>query len=259
MIEVIKDPTLENLNEIQHGFFTRQGGVSEGCYASLNCSYACDDDPSHVTENRRRALSYLHHPLETLVTVKNVHGNKVCRVEKPWTEQEKPEADGMVTKLPNVILGSDSADCPIVLLADVEAGVIGLAHAGWRSAKHGIIKETIKQMVELEARYNQIVAVIGPCLAQAHYDIDFEFYKQFITESQDNQQFFMPATKIDHFLFDLQGYVKASLVMLGLKSVSAVNIDTFSDEDRFFSCRRSRLRGEMDFGGHLSCIGLKKR
>jgi hypothetical protein len=258
VVEIIEDPTLKNISKVRHAFFTREGGVSQGCYTSLNCSYACGDNPEDVTENRRRATSYLGFPLESLVTVRNVHGNKCAVVEEPWSESQKPEADGVVTKLPGILLGSDSADCPIVLLVDEEAEVIGLAHAGWQSAKLGIVQKTVWHMVALGARYSHITAVIGPCITQDSYEVDLEFYKQFLNESLDNQHYFVPAksNKLDHFQFDLRDYVKNCLTRLGLKSVSLIDQDTYSDE-RFFSCRRARHQGESDFGGHLSCIGLK--
>lgn len=256
-LEVLEDPLLNNLEKIKYGFFTRQGGVSTGIYASLNCAYACEDDKKNVQENRRRCSEHLGYPLEKLMTVKNIHSNKAVILEKLWDEQDKPEADGIVSNKPGILLGSDSADCPIVLLADNDAGVIGLAHAGWQSAKHGIVEETARQMVSIGARYNHMVAVIGPCIAQNSYEIDEEFYKQFLNESLENQQFFIPSHKVDHYLFDLRAYVKHRLINLGLQSVSTIEVDTFSDEDRFFSCRRARLKCESDFGGHFSCIGLK--
>ena len=111
--------------------------MSDGIYSSLNCAYPSNDSSDNVRENRRRVMSHFDLALESLVTVRNTHSNIVAIVEEPWPEHQLPQADGMVTKLPEIVLGSDSADCPIVLFADERAGVIGLAHAGWRGAKSG--------------------------------------------------------------------------------------------------------------------------
>jgi YfiH family protein len=256
MLEVLKDPLLQTLPPISHGFFTRQDGVSTGIYGSLNCSYASQDNPQHVRENRRRVMAYFSQPFESLVTVKNNHGNHVVIVDEPWPENKLPQADGMVTKQKNITLGTDTADCPCVLFADAKNSVIGLCHAGWRGAKNGIIEQTISQMVAIGAMPNQMVAAIGPCIKQDSYEVGADFYQQFITDIHDNQPFFKPATKANHWYFDLTAFVKQRLISAKLKDISVLPFDTYQDEDRFFSYRRSTHRKEPDFGGHFAGISL---
>jgi YfiH family protein len=252
----LEEPTLKAFTAIRHIFFTRRGGVSTGCYASLNCAYASKDDPSKVRENRIRTTTHLGLALESLVTVNNIHSNKVVVVDKPWLQPQNPEADAMVTQQRGIILGSDSADCPIVLLADVQAKIVGLAHAGWRGAKNGVLELTVKQMINLGARPHNIVAAISPCIAQDSYEVSDDFYKQFISDNPENKGYFKNAHKLNHFMFDLLGYVQTCLTRLNIKSIRHLGIDTYTDQ-RFFSCRRSFHLGEDDFGGQLSCIGLK--
>lgn len=257
MLEVIQDPSFKKIKSIEHGFFTRNGGVSIGQYESLNCAYASLDDPDNVRENRRRAMSYFNKNLDALVTVKNTHSNKVVVVENPWLEQHKPEADGMVTSLPHIVLGTDTADCPAVLFADAQAKVIGLAHAGWKGARNGIVDETIKKMILLGAKPSQISAAISPCIAQDSYEISLEFYEDFLSENKANEIYFKCANRPNHFFFDLLGYVRNQLLRLGLNSVSTeVAFDTYTDK-RFFSCRRTKHAGEGEFGGHFSCISIR--
>ncbi|HHF7349782.1 TPA: peptidoglycan editing factor PgeF [Legionella feeleii] len=255
-LEALQEPTLKQLSTIKHAFFTRRGGVSEGRYSSLNCAYGSDDEPGRVEENRRRITTFLGYPLTSLVTVKNVHGNKAVIVNEHWPENETIEADAMVTKQKNILLGSDSADCPIVLFADEQAGVIGLAHAGWRGAKAGVLQSTIHKMEELGASPKRVVAAISPCIAQASYEVSHDFYEAFIQDNQDNLRYFKSAEKLNHFLFDLPGFVERCLVNLRLKSIGQMGIDTYTDK-RFFSCRRAYHAGEDDFGGNFSCILLK--
>ncbi len=257
MLENLKDPILENLSSIEHGFFTRQGGVSVGVYASLNCSFAGMDSPDNVRENRRRITTYFHQPYESLVTVENEHGNEVVVVKSLWHDSKQPIGDGMVTNQKNIILGTDTADCPSVLFADDKASVIGLCHAGWKGAKKGIIAQTLSKMVLLGAKTENICAAIGPCIAQASYEVSNEFYQLFLNENMDYQSLFIPSSKSEHFLFDLRQFVKNQLLALNLKHVSTNLIDTYSDEKRFFSYRRTTHRKETDFGGHFSCILLK--
>ncbi|MBI5346908.1 MAG: peptidoglycan editing factor PgeF [Chlamydiae bacterium] len=258
MLEVLEDTKLKKLKMVQHGFFTRLGGVSSGVFTSLNCSYASKDNPDDVRENRRLVTSYFGFSLDSLVTVKNMHSNQAVIVDKAWPEELKPMADAMVTNLPKIILGTDSADCPIILLADSQAKVIGLSHAGWRGAKGGIIESTIEKMLSLGADPFHIIAAISPCIGQNSYEVGYEFYQQFLDEDLNNQRYFKEAKKMKHFFFDLIGFVKGRLFKLNIKTVSSeVAFDTCLDEKRFFSCRRSTQKGESFFGGHFSCIFME--
>ncbi len=258
MSEIIKDPFLENIATIKHAFFTRKGGVSEGWYDSLNCSYAGLDNPEKVQENRSRAMNYLGCSLNSLVTVKNCHSNKVVLVEHPWDESMKPEADAMVTQLSGIVLASDSADCPIILLVDEQMGIIGLAHAGWKGARAGIIESTVLKMIELGASSSEITASISPCIHQNSYEVSQEFHDQFLKDGSKNKCYFKDSIRPSYFQFDLLNYVKDRLIGLNLKKVSSeAAFDTYPDEERFFSCRRATHRGEPDFGGHFSCIFIR--
>ncbi len=259
MLEVIHDPSLQKIPEVGHGFFTRKGGVSQGHYKTLNCAFASQDDPESVRENRRRVMVYFGYPLGALTTVRNVHGNQVMIVEDSgWTEEQKPEADAMVTQQKNIVLASDSADCPIVLFADEQTRVIGLAHAGWRSAVNGILEATLEKMVSLGANLQHVSAAISPCIHQESYEVSLDFYQQFLEHGTQNKQFFKPSVREQHFMFALPEYVRSRLQTCQLKSISMyAALNTYTDEQRFFSCRRATHRGEPDFGGHFSCIFMK--
>jgi YfiH family protein len=157
--------------------------------------------------------------------------------------------------LPNLVLGSDSADCPIVLFADDKARVIGLAHAGWKGAKKGIISATMSAMIKLGANSNHISALIGPCIAQNSYEVSLDFYQDFLQQHESNTRHFQATQNPQHFMFDLRGYVVAQLQQAGLSSIDWMDIDTYFDE-RFFSCRRAKHQGEPDFGGNFSIIAM---
>src|SRR5580700_10585959 len=103
---------------LRHGFFTREGGVSTGIFASLNCSLASGDDLAAVAENRRRAMAELGLPADALATVHQVHSAEVVMVEQPWPQDARPRADAMVTKRKGLALGILTADCTPVLFAD---------------------------------------------------------------------------------------------------------------------------------------------
>ncbi len=253
MIEIIKSDLLQNLSGIQHGFFTKKGGVSTGIYSSLNCSYESKDNIENVRENRQRAMNYFNQPRSSLVVLHDVHGSQTVVVEEPWNEQTVVTADGMVTKKPGIVLGVLGADCPGILFADVNSKIIGIAHAGWKGAKNGIIESVISCMISMGSCVNNIYASISPCIGVNSYEVDAKFHQLFCESYPENKCFFVKGKKKDHFLFNLRNYIKNKLIKQGVKHISSIDIDTYQDEERFYSYRRTTHLKESDFGCHLSC------
>jgi len=240
---------------VAHGFFTRDGGVSLGIYASLNCGWGSGDDPDAVAENRARAASLLGVARDAIATNNQVHGAGVMTVEKAWPPGARPKADGMVTKTRGVALGILTADCVPVLFADRDAGVIGAAHAGWRGALGGVLDATVRAMAALGADPKRIHAGIGPAIAQPSYEVGPEFPAPFLAQDPSHARYFVSQPN-GKYRFDLPAYVRARLAALGLGGVSATGGDTAAEPARFFSYRRSRLLGEPDYGRLLSAIAL---
>jgi YfiH family protein len=257
MLTTLQDPVLNQLPSLGHTFFGRMGGISGGYYTSLNCAYRIlDDHPDCVRENRRRALDYLGFPLTSLATVQNEHGHRVIAVTPDTIQQNQVDADGLVTRYAGIVLGTVSADCPSILLSDPKAGVIGVAHAGWKGAKGGVLESVVQQMMVLGAKAQDIVAAISPAIAQASYEVSADYREHFLAESKENAHYFGVSNpeKPAHFLFDLVGYVRDRLLRLELQHVStAVAVDTYRDE-RFFSCRRAYHQKQPAFGCQLSCL-----
>lgn len=248
---------LNEVNRIRHAFFTREGGVSQGLYASLNCGPGSNDDPQAVAENRARAMAMLEMEPQALVTVHQAHTADVVVVDGPWPG-ERPVADAMVTATPGLALGILTADCAPVLFADRRGGVVAAAHSGWKGAIGGVLENTVEKMVELGAKKKSIVAAIGPCIGQRSYEVGPDFPAPFLAEADENRDFFAPARREGHYLFDLPGYVSRKLARLGVVEVTRVPADTCRDEARFFSYRRTTLRGEPDYGRQLSVILLDR-
>lgn len=242
---------------VPHGFFGREGGVSTGSCASLNTGLGSGDDPAAIAENRRRAAAAVL-PGATLVGVYQVHGTTVATVTDPWPDAARPHADALVTDRPGLLLGILTADCAPVLLADPDAGVVGAAHAGWKGALAGVTDATIAAMEALGVRRGRIAAAIGPCIARASYEVDDAFRARFAETDAANVRFFIDA-KPGHHRFDLEAYVVARLAAAGVTRVAALGLDTYADEDRFYSYRRATHRGEADYGRQISVVGLPLR
>jgi hypothetical protein len=248
--------TLSDLADLGHCFLTRQGGVSEGLFASLNCGLGSGDNQALVMENRRRALIAAGIAGAALVTLYQIHSATVVEVTEPWSPGEGPRADAVVTRRPGIALGILTADCAPVLFADARAGIIGAAHAGWRGALSGVLEATIAAMMTLGAQRTRIVAAIGPCIHQASYQVGPEFPAPFLAQDGSNARFFDRGPG-DRQRFDLAGYAAARLEGLGLRHVALSPADTCAEAERFFSYRRATLAGESDYGRNLSVIALK--
>tara|TARA_R110001599_G_scaffold34871_5_gene111227 strand:- start:6278 stop:7039 length:762 start_codon:yes stop_codon:yes gene_type:complete len=237
-----------------HGFLGRAGGVSEGIYAGLNIGLGSDDDREAIMANRRLATEGVL-PGSELVTVHQIHSAEVVTVTAPLPLDQRPQADAMVTDWPNLLLGILTADCVPVLFHDSGARVIGAAHAGWKGALAGVTDNVIRAMEKLGADRNNIACAIGPSIAQISYEVDAAFHSRFIDADPANDRFFA-AGRPDHFQFDIEEYVAARLGREGITRIDKLGLDTYANDDRYFSYRRSCHRGEAGYGRQISLIGL---
>jgi polyphenol oxidase len=249
-VEVIKSQMLEDM---PHGFLGRVGGVSTGIYAGLNVGLGSNDERDAVVENRRRAVDAVM-PGAALARVYQIHSPDVVNVTTA-SEEEPPKGDAMVTDRPGILLGIVTADCVPVLFTDSQAGVIGAAHAGWKGAIGGVTDNTILAMEALGADRSRIACAIGPCIAQKSYEVDEGFFRRFAEADAANERFFADG-KPGHYQFDIEGYVAARLAAAGIGKVECLGEDTYSQQERFFSYRRSCHLGEPGYGRQISLIGL---
>ena len=161
------------------------------------------------------------------------------------------------TKTSNLALGILTADCVPVLFADAQAGVVGAAHAGWRGALAGVVEQTLSAMADLGAAVQSTTAAIGPAIEQPSYEVGPEFPAPFLAQDEANREFFRPAPRDGHFLFDLKGYVARRLAAAGVGQIESLSADTCANSARFFSFRRTCLNGEENYGRLLSAIAVE--
>ena len=218
MAEVL---TSDVLNGVPHGFSTRDGLESADVA-----------------------------PGAPLVKLKQVHSADVVVMREAGGDLR--EGDAMVTDRRALLLGIVTADCAPVLFADTAAGVVGAAHAGWKGARAGVLEATLEAMEELGADRVRIAAAIGPTIAQASYEVDEGFRRQFDVE---DERFFVPGRE-GHMQFDLPAYVMHRLEAAGTGRIANLALDTYADEARFHSYRRATHRGEETAGRQLSAIAL---
>lgn len=247
-------PAIESdaLAGVSHAFFTREGGVSEGVYASLNGGVGSNDVQDHVAENRRRMAAHL--AAAHLLVPYQIHSPTCLIVEEPWTE--RPRADALATTVPGLALGVTGADCGMTLYADRAAGVIGASHSGWRGARDGVLEATLDAMESLGAKRQRIVAVLGPTIGPESYETGPEFYDSFCERDAGFARFFQPSPREGHHMFDLPGFIGHRLRAAGVGTFVNLGLNTYADEARFYSYRRMTHRKEADYGRLVSAIVL---
>jgi polyphenol oxidase len=254
----LDSPLLSAVPGLRHAFFTRDGGVSGGVYASLNGGIGSDDEPAKIGENRRRMAEVMGVEPSHFLSVHQTHSPDVVVADGPWQSTSRPLADAIVTRTEGLAIGATAADCGPILLADPSARVIGAAHAGWKGALTGIVESTVDAMEKLGADRGGIVAAIGPLIRRHSYEVGGEFVERFIEADADNALFFIPAARQGHAMFDLAGFIRMRLENAGVLMIDDTGLDTYSDE-RFFSYRRSVHRKEPDYGRHVHSIALERQ
>jgi hypothetical protein len=252
---ILTSPLLAALPGVRHAFFTRQGGVSTGLFASLNLGVGSGDDADAVAENRRRVAGVFGVGPESLRTCYQIHSTRTVLAEEDWVG-ERPRADAVTARRAGLVCGALAADCAPVLLAEPEARVVAAVHAGWRGALEGVVTSAVEAMEALGAKPARMVGVVGPCIAQASYEVGPEFLEAFIARDAASARFFVPGAA-DKRQFDLPGFVLSRLEAAGVGASEWIGRDTCAEEDLFFSNRRAFRRGESDYGRLMSAIMLK--
>jgi YfiH family protein len=185
-----------------------------------------------------------------------VHSPDVMTISAPWAPDARPRCDGLVTSTPGLALGVTGADCAMILFADTDARVVGAAHAGWKGALSGVIEATVAAMTRLGAVPSRICAALGPCIAQASYEVGPEFVAASAEADRGSERFFVPSVNKGRAMFDLHGYIGERAARAGVGEFEDCGLDTYADEARFFSYRRTTHRREPDYGRLVSAIAL---
>ena len=247
---------------VQFFFTTRRGGVSQGSYASLNLGQHVGDNPLAVSSNRARVAAALAvEGASAVCYVNQVHGTTT--VEAAFWPMAPPDADALVTRQTGLVLAILTADCAPVLFADVDARVVGAAHAGWRGSVSGVLESCLDAMIRLGANQKRIHALIGPCIQQPSYQVDRDFKKALLTDSHNKIAFearkiFSEQKKVATLLLDLPGYVRGRLEFYGLlrERIYDVSTCTYQKESDFFSHRRATQRGCSPCGRQIGGVFL---
>jgi len=242
-------------NNIAHGFFGRQGGVSQAQYESLNVGQGSKDLSENITENRNRVAAMLGTSEPDLLSLSQIHSTEVLIIDAPF-KSELPKADGLVTKTPGLAISALAADCGPVLFCDPKFHIIGACHAGWRGALSGVTTETIRAMESLGASRENIHAVLGPCISQDSYEVGHDYRDTFVAENEAHDRFFrLGPNRKPHF--DLKRFILAKLRKDGVSKIDALPDCTYAQPKDYFSYRYNTHKEIGDYGRNISAIMLK--
>lgn len=244
-IEFWREASLSSVPGIVHGFSARTGGVSAAPWAGLNLGLHVGDDPEAVLANRRAVSAALGFAPERLVCAEQVHGGEVCIVGDADAgrgagdfDSAIPGVDALVTATPGLLLALFFADCVPVFLADVNGGVVAVAHGGWKGLVSGVVENTVAALHERFAvAPSRLRAAIGPCIGPAAFEVGPEVAARFPGET-----LWLPAAERPHV--DLARAVRSRLIAAGVSadSIGVAGECTAALPDRYFSHRRDAGR-----------------
>ena len=244
---------LKKFENIKHCFFSRKNGVSKGYYKSLNCGLGSGDNKGNVLKNLELVSKEIGCKKESLITLNQKHSNRVIYFKDEKSIKNKLSGDAIISEVKNIGLGILTADCAPIFFYDPRKKIIGCAHAGWKGALNGIINNTVKKFNELNSNSSDLIAIVGPCIKKNNYEVKEDFLKKFIIQDKKNEIFF---ERIDDqkYIFDLRGFINKEISKLNIKNIENIEMDTFAEEDFFYSYRRSCHNNEQDYGRCISVI-----
>ena len=250
---MIKSKKLSQFKSIEHAFFNKLGGKSNGIFKSLNCGLGSSDNNKNILKNLEIVKNKINAKSKKIVLLNQIHSNKFYYIGKnSQLNNNKLKGDALITDKKNFPIAVLTADCAPILIYDDDKKMIAAVHAGWRGAYKGIIKKVVKFMIKKGCSPQDITVAIGPCISINNYEVKEDFKKKFIKKDKKNI-FLFKKTK-DKNYFNLNKYIRLQLEDLNIKKIDIINKDTFNAKNNFFSARRSISRNENDYGRNISII-----
>ena len=254
-LPLIRFHSLDQVPGTDAAFTTRYGGVSTGCLAELNLGFDRGDDPENVRTNYRRAVRRLGGEIRDLALTRQVHKTEIVSVVPALTLGEIPErkikeADGLYTDVPGIILSATFADCVPIFLADRYGRRIAVVHSGWKGTVARIAEKGAAILKAEGTRAEDIIAVIGPCISRAHYEVTEEVVRAFRSVFPEREcSDIIKKTDDRHSLIDLPAACWYTLVHAGVResNIHFSGLCTYENPECLFSHRASGgKRGNMN-------------
>jgi len=244
-----------NYPHINYGFFTRVGGFSKKNYSSLNCNLSSRDKPQIVKKNIQFAMDLLSVKKKKLKLPKQIHSNIIKEINNKNLNKEI-EADGLITNDFSIALGILTADCTPIFIFDKSKSFICCLHVGWKGCLMNIVKNSMKLVYKYNKNIDNIITIIGPCLAKESFDVSINFKDSFIKSEQNYKKFFTKKNRHKD-LFDMRGLINFQFKMLGLTNIFNLNENTYQNNELFFSHRRATHEKLSETGRMINIISFR--
>lgn len=210
-------------------------------YSGFSLCHYTGDRPEHFMSCRQSLADRMGIPEENLIIPRQTHGC-LCRVidRTPFPETELEGVDGLVTSLPDVVIGVNTADCLPVVMTDEDNGVVGVAHAGWRGALGGVVQSTLEAMLGSGADVGSVKVIMGPCICTECFEVGREVASQFPSAN---------VVEYDKPHVDLAGYVRDRLMECGVRpeNISLPGDCTRCRPELYFSARAMGVASGRNF------------
>ncbi|MDC3091132.1 peptidoglycan editing factor PgeF [Rickettsiales bacterium] len=236
-----------------HGFFTRNGGISQNNFFSLNCAFNDKENNDNVIKNRKIVCNKISKSTSELVLINQIHSNKVIEINHK-NKTKQMVGDGLITREKNLFLGILTADCaPIIFLGK---NYVGIIHVGWRGLLNGIIEKTIDLLKTKGEKNKELSCIVGPHLESKNFQVKEDFKNTLLENNKNNVNFLK--YKNGKQIFEFSMFIRYKLSQYNLSCISFINLDTYSNPTLFFSHRYSKQRGVNDCGRQISVVGILK-
>ncbi len=213
---------------------TREGGVSEAPFDSLNLGDHVDDRPEAVAENRRRLTE--HFSIKP-AWLQQVHGIAVAHADPSVVAT----ADASWTATPGIACSAMTADCLPALFCDRAGTRVAAAHAGWRGLAAGVLEATLDS---LAVDPKDILVWLGPAIGPQAFEVGPEVREVFINQLPEAATAFVPSHNDGKFMADIYKLARLRLAVRGVTAVYGGGFCTVTDP-RFFSYRRAPRTGRF--------------
>ncbi len=250
--------SFEETGLVKHGFSTREGGVSDGCYGSMNLRFNCDDRQENVLENYKIMADTLGIEYEKLVLSKQVHEDIIHTVTESdlgngiMFPNRFESVDALITNQKGFPIVTLFADCVPLFFLDKKQGVIALAHSGWKGTVKRIGQKTIEKMKsDYGSRAEDILTAIGPSIQECHFEVGDEVAQAFIKEFGEET-----AVKYgNRYHVNMQKAIEKQFVESGIleENIDNCGICTYCNSDFLFSHRKTDGR-RGNLGAFLELI-----
>ena len=240
---IVRAPRLRDAGFV-HGFSTRNGGTSEGEFATLNLGRSVGDSIEHVLENHKRLASAVGYAPEKLFERSQVHGAAVYEVREgdDPSKVREGQSDALVARVKGYAVGVRVADCVPVLLADTKTGAVAAAHAGWR----GVVANVVGAALEsLRSDPANVIAAIGPSIGPCCFEVGDEVASQ-LAEAAGDGLVLRRAPQKPHV--DLWRAVEMQLYRAGVRTIDTLGLCTMCDREQWFSFRRDGAKSGRMLG-----------